>query len=179
MANSANNVKSSPANPLHAFAGWTSGVDKQWSELASHRAINAFTDIIAVMIPGAREAVCKKAWSLAKKWGEGQCSAVGFETGLSAPMAAMVNGTSAHALDFDDNFDPAKAHATAVLAPALLALAEDREMNGKQLIDAYIVGLQIIRRVGQGVNPFHRNRGLPPPPSVRLEALRAVHACLV
>jgi len=79
--------------------------------------------------------------------------------GLSAPMAAMVNGTSAHALDFDDNFDPAKAHATAVLAPALLALAEDRDIKGIALLDAYIVGLQIIGRVGQGVNPFHRNRG--------------------
>jgi 2-methylcitrate dehydratase PrpD len=74
-------------------------------------------------------------------------------------MAAMVNGTTAHAIDFDDNFDPAKAHATAVLAPALLALAEDRDLDGKALIDAYIVGLQIIGRVGQGVNPFHRNRG--------------------
>jgi len=159
MASSENNTKSSHANPLHAFAGWASGVDGQWSELARTRAINAFTDIIAVMIPGAREAVSRQTWSLAKQWGAGQCSAVGFDTGLSAPMAAMVNGTSAHALDFDDNFDPAKAHATAVLGPALLALAEDRDMHGNSLIDAYIVGLQIIGRVGQGVNPFHRNRG--------------------
>ena len=159
MAGNANNIKTGSANPLHAFAEWASGVDNRWSELAVNRTINAFTDVIAVMVPGAHEAVCRKAWSLAKSWGLGKCSAVGFEAGLSAPMAAMVNGTSAHALDFDDNFDPAKAHATAVLAPALLALAEQRDLNGKQLIDAYIVGLQIIGRVGQGVNPFHRNRG--------------------
>ena len=152
-------MKSDPANPLHAFAKWASNVDDQWSELASKRAINAFTDIIAVMIPGSREAVCKKVFKLAKSWGGGKCSAVGFEAGLSAPMAALVNGTSAHAIDFDDNFDPAKAHATAVLAPALLALAEDDDLEGRALIDAYIVGLQIMGRVGQGVNPFHRNRG--------------------
>lgn len=159
MAGTANNMKTGSANPLHAFAEWASGVDNRWSDLAVNRTINAFTDVIAVMVPGAREVVSIKAWSLAKNWGLGKCSAVGFETGLSAPMAAMVNGTSAHALDFDDNFDPAKAHATAVLAPALLALAEDRDLQGKSLIDAYIVGLQIIGRVGQGVNPFHRNRG--------------------
>jgi len=146
-------------NPLRAFAEWTSGVDDQWSELAAERARNAFTDVVAVMIPGAREPVSKKVYALAKSWGAGRCSAVGFEEGLSAPMAAMTNGTSAHAIDFDDNFDPAKAHATAVLAPALLALAEDRGIQGKALLDAYIVGLQIIGRVGQGVNPFHRNRG--------------------
>lgn len=152
-------MKSNSHNPLHAFAEWVSGVDHQWSELATERAINAFTDIIAVMIPGAREKVSMKVYTLAKSWGRGDCSAVGFRAGLSAPMAAMVNGTTAHAIDFDDNFDPAKAHATAVLAPALLALAEDRDIKGSALIDAYIVGLQIIGRVGQGVNPFHRNRG--------------------
>jgi 2-methylcitrate dehydratase PrpD len=146
-------------NPLHAFAEWTSNVDAHWSQLATTRASNALTDVVAVMIPGARETVSAKVCSLASGWGAGNCSAVGFEPGLSAPMAALVNGTSAHAIDFDDNFDPAKAHATAVLAPALLALAEDRDMNGKAVIDAYIVGLQIIGRVGQGVNPFHRNRG--------------------
>jgi len=152
-------MKLDPHNPLHAFAGWTSGVDSQWSELAIDRARNAFTDVVAVMVPGAHETVSQKVCALAKSWGAGHCSAVGFDAGLSAPMAAMVNGTSAHALDFDDNFDPAKAHATAVLAPALLALAEDRDIQGTALLDAYIVGLQIIGRVGQGVNPFHRNRG--------------------
>jgi len=152
-------MKSDPNNPLHAFASWVSGVDSQWSELATDRTRNAFTDVIAVMVPGAHETVSHKVYALAKSWGTGHCSAVGFDAGLSPPMAAMVNGTSAHALDFDDNFDPAKAHATAVLAPALLALAEERDIQGTALIDAYIVGLQIIGRVGQGVNPFHRNRG--------------------
>jgi len=47
-------MNSDSQNPLHAFAEWTSGVDNQWSELATGRARNAFTDIIACMIPGAR-----------------------------------------------------------------------------------------------------------------------------
>jgi len=152
-------MNSNAQNPLHAFAEWTSAVNSRWSEVALERAANAFTDIVAVMIPGAREVVSEKVYALAKSWGAGHCSSVGFPEGLSAPMAAMVNGTSAHAIDFDDNFDPAKAHATAVLAPALLALAEVSDLNSSALLDAYIVGLQIIGRVGQGVNPFHRNRG--------------------
>ena len=162
-------MKSDPDNPLHAFASWASGVDSQWSELATDRAKNAFTDVIAVMVPGAHETVSHKVYGLAKSWGTGHCSAVGFDTGLSPPMAAMVNGTSAHALDFDDNFDPAKAHATAVLAPALLALAEDRDIQGTALIDAYIVGLQIIGRVGQG--------GEPVPPESWLARYRDCRYC--
>lgn len=84
---------------------------------------------------------------------------VGHDGGTNAPSAALVNGTAAHALDFDDDFDPAKAHPTAVLAPALIALAEQTRASGEQLLDAYIVGLQMIGRVGQGLNPFHRSRG--------------------
>ncbi len=152
-------MKVNSDNPLHAFAAWTAGVGAAWSGLALDRARDAFIDTVAVMIPGAREEVTQKVFSLASKWGRGDCRAVGFKDGLSAPMAALVNGTAAHALDFDDNFDPAKAHASAVLVPALLAIADERGLMGDQLLDAYIVGLQMIGRVGQGVNPFHRSRG--------------------
>ncbi|UTW58510.1 MmgE/PrpD family protein [Kordiimonas sp. SCSIO 12603] len=148
-----------PQNPLHAFALWTSTADRKWSDLALDRARDAITDTVAVMIPGATEPVTKTVQKLAQKWGKGSISTVGFKDGLSAPMAALVNGTAAHALDFDDNFDPAKAHASAVLVPALLAVADEIDANGQDLLDAYIVGLQIIGLVGQGVNPYHRSRG--------------------
>ncbi|WCL54939.1 MmgE/PrpD family protein [Gimibacter soli] len=148
-----------PDNPLHAIARWTAETPDAWSPLARTRARDAFIDVIACMVPGAHEDVTRRLIPLAADWGRGDCRTVGYGQGLSAPMAALVGGTAAHALDFDDNFDPAKAHATAVLAPALLAVAEARGMTGAALIDAYIVGLQIIGRVGQGVNPFHRSRG--------------------
>lgn len=74
-------------------------------------------------------------------------------------MAALVNGTAAHALDFDDNFDPAKAHASAVLVPALLAIGDVEDASTGAVIDGYIAGLQIMGLVGQAVNPFHRSRG--------------------
>ena len=146
-------------NPLLAFADWTANTSDAWSDLALTRARDAFLDVVSVCIPGAQEDVTKTVLGVAASWGQGPCTVIGHTQKLSAPMAAMVNGTAAHALDFDDNFDPAKAHATAVLAPALLAVAEARDISGERLLDAYIVGLQIMGRVGQGVNPFHRSRG--------------------
>src|SRR5437879_6670614 len=35
----------------------------------------------------------------------------------SPPTAAMANGVAAHALDFDDNHDPARVHSYAVILP--------------------------------------------------------------
>jgi 2-methylcitrate dehydratase PrpD len=114
---------------------------------------------VAVTIPGAVEPVTRRVFTTVRGWGAGPSTAIGQGTRLAAPWAALVNGTAAHALDFDDNFDPAKAHATAVLAPAILALAEQQDASGRDCLDAYIAGLQILGRVGQGVNPVHRNRG--------------------
>ena len=44
---------------------------------------------------------------------------------LSPPSAALANGAAAHALDFDDQHDPARVHTSCVALPALLATAED------------------------------------------------------
>ncbi len=138
---------------------WFAETPADWPEAAWEAAHRAFIDIVGVTIPGAVEPVTRHVFTTVRDWGAGPSAAIGQGTRLAAPWAALVNGTAAHALDFDDNFDPAKAHATAVLAPAILALAEQEEASGRACLDAYIAGLQILGRVGQGVNPTHRNRG--------------------
>lgn len=146
-------------NPVLAYGKWLAGTPAEWPEAAWASAHRAFIDIVAVAIPGAAEPVTRRVLDTVKIWGAGPAAAIGQGARLAAPWAALVNGTAAHALDFDDNFDPAKAHATAVLAPAIIALAEQEGASGRACLDAYIAGLQILGRVGQGVNPAHRNRG--------------------
>ena len=146
-------------DPVLAYGAWLAGTPDAWPEAARESARRQFIDVIGVIIPGAVEPVTRKVFETVAHWGAGPSTAVGFGASLAPPWAALVNGTAAHALDFDDNFDPAKAHATAVLAPAILALAEAEGAGGAACIDAYIAGLQILGRVGQGVNPAHRNRG--------------------
>ena len=147
------------ANPLLAYGAWLADTPDAWPGEALTAARNAFIDTIGVALPGAAELVTRKIFAAVRPWGEGPCTVTGSEVRLAAPWAALVNGTAAHALDFDDNFDPPKAHASAVLVPAILALAEQEGASGRACLDAYIAGLQIMGRVGQGVNPAHRNRG--------------------
>ena len=146
-------------NPVLAYGRWLAQTPDDWPDAAWESARRQFIDVIAVTVPGAVEPVTSRVLATVKDWGAGPATAIGFGAPLAAPWAALVNGTAAHALDFDDNFDPAKAHATAVLAPAILALAEQEGASGRGCLDAYIAGLQILGRVGQGVNPAHRNRG--------------------
>lgn len=145
--------------PLDEIAQFIAGRPADWPENAHLTAENALIDTIGCMVAGAHQPAIQKLYALVSEWGEGPSSIVGYGKKLSAPWAALVNGASAHVLDYDDNFDPAKAHASAVLIPALLALGEAEDSDIAALLDAYIVGLQVMGHVGQAVNPFHRDRG--------------------
>src|SRR5690606_38998749 len=148
-----------PSNPLLAYGAWLAAASGKWPHEAIVAARNAFMDTIGVAIPGAAEAATRKVFSTVRSWGEGPCTVIGSDVRLAAPWAALVNGTAAHALDFDDNFDPAKAHASAVLVPAILPLAEQEDTSGPASLEASLAGLPILRRLGQGLNPPPRTRG--------------------
>lgn len=119
----------------------------------------AVLDTWTVALAGRRESAVKRVRNSVGAWGTGPCLTVDGDQSLPPPWAALLNGTAAHALDFDDNFDPAKAHASAVLIPALWALAEIHNKSEAQLADAYGVGLQILAALGAGMNPAHRDAG--------------------
>jgi len=142
-----------------ALAAWVARTPRIRGKRALALAKDAMLDIAACMIAGARDEATLRVARAAAGWGGGACSVVGQPRTLAAPAAALVNGTAAHALDYDDNFHPTAGHATAVLVPAILALAEERRASGHALLDAYIVGLEVQARVGEGVNLVHYERG--------------------
>ncbi len=79
----------------------------------------------------------------------------GSATGLhgkrrySPPSAALANGAAAHALDFDDQHDPARVHTNCVVLPALLATAEDiGNVSGRSFLLAYAIGAELHARLG-------------------------------
>ena len=84
---------------------------------------------------------------------------VGHADKLNPPFAAMANGAAAHALDFDDFDEPANAHPSAVILPALLALTSERSVNGCELLDAHIVVVEVMQRLGETVNMDHYPQG--------------------
>ncbi len=148
-----------PVNPLKAYGNWIATVDNSWPQPALESAHRELIDIIAVMVPGSVTPAARKVLGRVRQWGQGDCTAVGTTQRLALPWAALLNGTAGHALDFDDNFDPAKGHISTVLWPAILAVAELENSSPQECLDAYLVGLQIQGRIGQGLNPTHRKRG--------------------
>lgn len=120
---------------------------------------NAMIDIVGCMIAGIGDEATHRACKAMVDLGVGSARVYGNGMLLPAPHAALVNGTAAHALDFDDNYHPTAGHATAVLVPAIFALGDERSADGATVLDAYIAGLEAIAVIGNGVNLHHYELG--------------------
>ncbi|MGH3732023.1 MAG: MmgE/PrpD family protein [Acidimicrobiales bacterium] len=80
--------------------------------------------------------------------GRKDAHAVGLAETLPASLAALVNGTLAHSLDYDDTHLPSVLHPSASVIPAALAMAETHQRNGEELIAAIACGLEVCVRLG-------------------------------
>jgi 2-methylcitrate dehydratase PrpD len=81
----------------------------------------------------------------------------------AAPLdAALVNGTAAHALDFDDCSDSMGGHPSAPVLPALFALADANGVSGRAFLAAYVAGIETETRIARGVNFHHYEKGWHP-----------------
>jgi len=79
----------------------------------------------------------------------GKASVWGTAMSVAAEDAAFANGTAAHALDFDDTHAAAIMHASAVIVPPALALGEERDASGRDILAALVVGYQVAARLGR------------------------------
>jgi 2-methylcitrate dehydratase PrpD len=80
---------------------------------------------------------------------DGSATALNGKHRLSPPSAALANGAAAHALDFDDQHDPARVHTNCVTFPVLLATAEDRGgIKGTDFLLAYAISAELHARLG-------------------------------
>ncbi len=73
--------------------------------------------------------------------------------------AAFVNAIAGNLLDYDDTHLRTVIHPTAPVAPAALALAEQRGLSGKAMLHAFILGAEVECRIGNAVSPGHYARG--------------------
>ena len=137
------------------MADWIEDAPHAWSVNALDRAQAAFMDTAACMLAGADDPAARIARASTARWGAGEATVVGTQARLAAPWAALANGTAAHALDYDDVLEIGNAHVSAVLVPALLALGEERRASGEECLDAFIVGVEILARLGEAMNMTH------------------------
>ena len=111
--------------------------------------------------------------------GEGPCLVLGASRRVRPLDAALVNGTAAHALDYDNTAKNLGGHVSAVIFPALIAAAEVHGAGGRDLLLAHAAGYEVGAAIGRCVNPHHTERGWHPTATVGVFAVTAACAKLL
>src|SRR5580700_7206539 len=111
---------------------------------------NAMLDCVGVALAGARQ----PAGMISAQWvksaaGTGDATVWGHDFKTSAHDAALVNGTAAHALDYDDVTWGLIGHPSVSLVPALFALGETIDASGRDILHAYVVGFEVMAKLGR------------------------------
>lgn len=124
-----------------------------------HEAQRAVLNFLGCAIGGARNETVECALAaLGPFCGPPQAAVLGRRERLDVLHAALMNGISAHVLDFDDTHARA-IHPSAPVLPALLALSEWRPMSGADFLHAFVLGVEAECRVGLSVFPEHYDAG--------------------
>ena len=107
-----------------------------------------FIDTVGVAIAGSHEEVAHIAAEMVKAEGSApQCTIIGSSVRASPQLAALANGVSSHAMDYDLSFISGQAAAPVI--PAILAVAEATGATPADVLGAYIVGAEVCARVGR------------------------------
>jgi len=97
----------------------------------------------------------------------------------SALDAAAINGTTSHALDYDDCNNALAGHPSAVLLPASMALGEQLGASGRDVVLAYVAGFETQGKVAHAVHLHHYEKGWHPTATLGIFGAAAASAKLL
>ncbi len=124
------------------------------------QAIRAIIDTLGVAVAGSSRPSANKARALLRRqYGAGISTILGTGETTSATAAAWANAYAAHILDFDDTTYAPMLHVSAIVLPAVLAVAEAEELDGKKFLQAFIAGWEVCAVLGKSLGEFHYKSG--------------------
>ena len=133
---------------------------KGWSNTVDHEAHRTFLNWVGCAIGAAKhESVESSLGAIREFQPTPQASILGRTDRVDMGGAALINGISSHTFDFDDTHLKTVIHPAGPVAPAILALGEHINANGRQILDALVLGIDVACRVGNCMYPDHYHRG--------------------
>jgi len=120
---------------------------------------DAIADCFGCILAGSNSEVTQRVLGGLSSISLGPVSLYGRTETCSAGYAAMINAVSGHAYELDDWEEAGNTHPTVVLLPALLTAASLRQVSGRELLNAYAVGFEVIVRLGEAITLEHYARG--------------------
>jgi 2-methylcitrate dehydratase PrpD len=132
------------------------------------RARGFILDGLGVMVAGSTEKGSRILHDYIRRMGgAGEATALGSRFRAPAAKAALANGVSGHAMDYDDTqLSTSKeavygllTHPTTPVLSAVLAVGEREGISGKEMLLAYILGVEVECRIADAIDPRHYQAG--------------------
>jgi 2-methylcitrate dehydratase PrpD len=118
------------------------------------------TDLLGVATAGSREKAARIIQGFIEEQNaRGSATIIGTDQRSHPAASSLANGISGHVLDYDDVSEPMYGHPTVAVLPACLALGEELDVSGKDLLESYIIGLEVTVKLSYGMNPAHYEHG--------------------
>jgi 2-methylcitrate dehydratase PrpD len=131
-----------------------------WSDAVEREAQRTFANWVGCAIgPSAHETVEAALAAVQMLQPAAQASLLGRREKVDIASAALLNGIASHTFDFDDTHLKTIIHPAGPVAPAALALAEHLNLDGRALLDAIVLGIEVSCRIGNAIYPDHYDRG--------------------
>jgi 2-methylcitrate dehydratase PrpD len=126
-------------------------------EPVRRRAKHLMLDAIGLGLAATRHDFAGPMLRGIEAFGEGGGSPVlGSAVTLTPRNAVLMNAALMHGLDYDDTHMQAIVHGTAFCAPTALALAHETGATGRDIVTAYVAGMECALRLGMAVKGgFH------------------------
>ena len=157
--------------------------EREYPDEVRKAAIAALVDFVGVAVGAADDAAVRPVRRVAESWAARGNARI-FLGPLTTPaLAALVNGTMAHAFDYDDAHQMGAGHVSCPCWSAALALAGHLGSGEEETLAAFITGFEVMARLGgggpQGVGRNLHRRGFHPTSILGRIAAAAVASVLM
>lgn len=145
-----------------ALATWATRQDRSRTPPeVRDAALRCITDVTGCALAAASCAPVPQMLALTRaEGGGGRCSLLVSSERVGPLAAAELNAVAAHALDFDDTCYAGIAHGSAVIWPAVLAVAQAERASGARALAAFITGAEAAYALGKSFgNALYLERG--------------------
>ena len=127
-----------------------SALDRTLPDHVLEAARMCLVDWFGVAVAARDEGAARAVREVATGWGSRGEAQVLFGPKSDASTAALVNGTMAHCLDFDDTHVGALAHLSGPTWAAALAVGTALRADPTEMLKAFVAGFEVGARIGNG-----------------------------
>lgn len=129
---------------------------------ARERARYLILDAVGIALASTQYDFSHRTHAALREFGAGDSDVIGYGTRLALRDAVMMNGLLVHGLDYDDTHTRGVIHATASCFPTALGMAASAGLDGRELLTAYVAGMEVATRLGSVAKGGFHQTGFHP-----------------